>query len=116
MSLRGTVKSNVRLAFKLIQDLGVDVILTKVSATSFNFGTNTTETTVEKTEVIRGVLIKTTKNKKDNTSLLGELLLKSEDLDDPSVYDSLEINGQTWYVYEYTDDGYVITAKISKER
>ena len=116
MSYRNTVKKNVNLAFKLIKDLGTDALFTKSSTSEFDFATASPTTTVEETKIVRAVLVKTGKSKEDASSLVGELLLKSEDLEDPSVYDSIIIDDKTWNIVEYEDDGYVITAKISKER
>lgn len=124
MGYRGTVKSNVNKAFRLLKDLAVPVTLTSKSDSGFDFATNSVKTPVSLTKPIMAIPVtkRRSPDGKGSHSLQHSFLLKASDIDDPTIYDTLSVLGvndavaQVWKVVPpYENDGYTITVNVSKE-
>jgi len=115
MGYRSLVIQKVRTAFNTIKDLAVDVTLTQSSPTGYNFATNQLVGASTATTTIKGVLLESDREEVEN-KIAGKLLLKSEDVSDLTIYDSLVINGITWNIVPpYKDNGYTIEVEIARE-
>lgn len=119
MGYANTIRGNVKKAFNLLGDLALDVTLSHTANAGFDFATNSTITPVLTTKVIKGVLVerKRERGEKPNSSAQMSFLFKAEDLDDPTVYDTITtIAGAIWRVVPpYSNDGYLITVNVAKE-
>ena len=118
MGYRSIVKSNVRKAFSAVKDLAIELTLTQTNKESFDFSTDTPITTTPVTTTIKAIELKTGRPGKVPTQGVNKtLLLNAEDIPDPDVYDSVALaDGTVWkFVPPYDNNGYTITATISKE-
>ena len=112
MGYNNLVKSQVKRAFAAIKDLAKDVTLTQSTA-SFSFATGEATLTAATAKVVKAVIV-TKKRKADvNTAPKTELLMNAADLDDPTIYDIVVIDGITWnIVTPYKNDGFTIAVEI----
>jgi hypothetical protein len=116
MAYKQLVQKNVRLAFKLVQNLAIDVQYLKKVDTEFDFAANEVSETVIPPKVVKTVVLDSKKRSSEKNSQLKEIMLIREDLGDISAYDRVLIGLATWKIGPViNDDGYVIYAEISKE-
>jgi len=95
MSLSSKIKRSVRLAFNKLGDLAIPVTLIQKNATGFNFSTGETTSSNPITKVTKGVLGAV---KRKDSTLEKTLLVSSEDITDPDIYDKVTILGVTWNI------------------
>jgi hypothetical protein len=121
MGYRTTIAGNVKLAFNLLKDLATDVTLVQKSSTGFDFSTGLPITGTTTTKVIKGVLTKKKRasgDKELSKTITEVFLFKAEDIDDPTVYDTIQAvtGGGIWRIIPPCDnDGYIITVNVAKE-
>lgn len=115
MGYNNFLKGKVRQAFKAAKDLVKDVTFSKSNPTSFNFGTGAATTGATTTKTVKA-LIQEKKRKGDvNAAVFTELMMIAEDVSDPTIYDTVTIDGAVWNVVPpYSNNGYTITAEIVK--
>lgn len=104
MSLRNTVKRQVKLAFRQIGDLKTTVIFTKQQNSSFNFGTGNAEAIAGTPVILNGVFVEK-KTSPDSKSLekgkTGSLFfIEDEVVSQGGIesYDLLEFQNKQWKV------------------
>lgn len=115
MGYKGLVKSNVRLAFSAVKDLGDDVSFSQSNPTGFNFATNGLAGATPVVTTIKGIRLETGRDD-DTNKITSKWMFKSEDLGDPSIYDSFTVDGVIWnIVHPYVDNGYTIELSANKE-
>lgn len=116
MSYSNLISSSVDTAFSALGDLVQTATLTNSSNESYTFpevdgfgnlvsGGSTTATTTTSLDV--NVIVEETKletNKEGVSVTLKTLLVKSSDLLDPSVYDTLTFGSKTHTIVSYTRD------------
>lgn len=115
MGYKSLIRNQVRKAFIAAKDLVVDATLTQNAATAFNFGTSTA---IMGTPVVKTVkAIVTEKKRKADVGVVvfTEIMLNAEDVSDPTIYDTIVIEGVTHNVVTpYVNNGFTITAEIAK--
>lgn len=117
MGYRRLVQANVKMAFKAIGDLAVDVTLAQKTNTTFDFTTQTSETAPAINKTIKAVFTKKGREKDSENTLKGELLLQSTDINDGIVYATAKINGTVWnLVQPYEDNGYITTIAVVRNQ
>lgn len=117
MPYRELVEGKARLAFKLIQNLALEVTFFQTDSTEFDFATQTPITTATVTTTAKAVFTLKGRKVGNTNTILGELLLLSEDVDDLTIYDKVEIRGVTWNIVPpYTDDDYTVTVQVAREQ
>jgi hypothetical protein len=119
MSYKNLINTNLTKAFNLIKDLAEDVIFVKRNSTVFDFNAADLKTSTTTQVVLKAIVINSKKNSKTdsghNTSKK-QIMLKSKDVGDISLYDSLILNNETWkFGPVLQNTGFVILAEISKE-
>lgn len=120
MGYRDIVLSNTRKAFILISDLAVDATLTQNNPTGYNFASDALIGSSPASTTIKAVVLGKEKNPDSNQGspnvITSRILIKSEDVSDLTIYDSIVIGGVTWNIVPpYADNGYTTTITISKE-
>jgi hypothetical protein len=116
MSLRNTVNNNVKLAFKLIGDLAIDVIFEEKPIIGFDFSNGNVSSGTLVTTTIKAVFLDEVKKSKDKMTKQLKLLCKKEDLPDPTSYDRVQVKG-TWYKVgkPLEDNDYIVYLEIFSE-
>lgn len=119
MSLRNTVKRNVRKAFAMIGDLKTKAVFTRKGNAGFDFATGTTIPAVETTKTIQGVYQGKT-SKGDSKTLTkgqtGKFFFIEDDLPDVEDYDSVAFNSTDWQIVPpVVKDGYLITLTVEEK-
>ena len=116
MGYSNLITQQVRKAFIAIKDLAVDITLVSTKPTAFNFGTNSATTPTATTVTTKGVVTNKKRKGEFSNTISTELLLKSTDIADPTLYDKVIIAGVEWSIVPpYVNDGYLITVNITKE-
>jgi hypothetical protein len=116
MGYRSLVVNKVRKAFDLVKDLAIEVTLTQKDTTGFNFGTAENNMSTPVITVVKAVVVTSDKTSAEKGTITKEVLLKSEDVNDITLYDKITINGIVWSInFPHKDDGYVTTLNIYRE-
>ena len=99
MSYANLVKRQVRNAFNSVKDLAKPITLQVKNVSGFNFGTSEPIETALTTTETKYVLLKEGREADTkNPSRYMDILLNSEDISDPDIYDKAVINGETWTI------------------
>jgi hypothetical protein len=120
MSLRSTVRSNVRKAFSAIKDLAIDITLQQSDSSSFNFRTASAEQTEVVSTVIKGVVIEKKRDKREiqtseANTLKAEIIVITADVSDLTVYDTAIFEGKSWKVIQpVKDNGYIVVLDVAR--
>lgn len=113
MSYANLVRSNVRLAFKLIKDLGQDVVFILNVKDSFDFETGLQKVTQERTVV--KVFISDTKNKERKTKEK-HIYTITEYLPNLRLSEAVLINNQEWKIGNVVEhNGYLTQFDVYRE-
>ena len=114
MGYANTVKNAVRRAFNTAGDLVDNVVLTQTTDSGFDFATNQVKTPVVSSKALKALFVTT--RKRDST-LQASFLLRSEDITDVTIYDTLTTSkGVVWrMIAPYVNDGFVMTINVTKE-
>jgi len=121
MGYRNTVQGNVNKAFNLLKDLAVMVTLSSKSDSGFNFATNSVDTQVVTTKLIKAIPITKARrpDAKSSATVQHSFLFKAIDLKDPTIYDSITVIDKLGNVSEvwqiaphYTSDGFTVTVNV----
>jgi hypothetical protein len=108
MGYASTINSAVRLAFDSVKDLAENVTLNKKNSNTFDFGSSTTAASSSTQTIIKAVVVSDKKGSREGNTIKKQLLFKSEDLADITLYDSVVISGQLWsFGQAQNDNGYV---------
>jgi len=117
MAFKSLLKSQVKKTFDLyLQDLAQDVTLTNKTASSYNFATGQTTVSDVSSVTVKGVIVEEKKDPKDplNTTTSRDLLLiNAEDVTDFNLYDSINVNGKTFNINSFSNNGFLIEADIT---
>lgn len=117
MGYRELVENKAILAFKLIGNLAREVTFFQSDSQSFDFATQQPITTPVKTTTAKAVFTVKRRQPGESNTIMGELLLLSKDVDDLTIYDKVEIQGQTWRLQPpYANDDYTTTVKVAREQ
>jgi len=111
MSLKAKVSAAVDKAFAAIGDLAVSATLSNTNSSSYDFATGQAVTTT--TSKVVKVFLESTKKPSDG-SFETKALMKSNVVVDG--YDTLTIGATVYSITDFTDDGFVITLKLTKEK
>ena len=115
MSYKTLINSNVRKAFNLVKDLAEDVILSKKTASEFNFSTGEAKLTIENIPT-KAIITSSDKSAKETNIIMKVMLLKTQDIGDISAYDVVTIGAIPWKIGPLIEsDNYVTVTQIYKE-
>ena len=116
MSYSSLINSNITRAFNLVKDLAVDATFIKKSDKSFNFATRTVKSSNSETITTKVMVLDSKKPSKDRNTVTQQIMFKTEDLGDLSLYDSILINTTSWKLGNFIkDDGFINIIEIERE-
>ena len=100
MSYTALIDAQLVTAFKLAKDLAKDVVLTKKVGSSFDFTNNAPVHSATQTVTTKAVKIdaKKTTSLKASTVVTAEMLFKTKEIGDVSIFDTVAFSGETWKI------------------
>jgi len=115
MSYTSLIDSSLSLAFNQLKDLAKDMLLVRKTDKSFDFSTIAMSKGKTANHDIKAVILDTKKGANRNTKRR-QILFKSRNIDDITVYDSVIYNDETWKFNPLiVDSGFTYLAEILKE-
>jgi hypothetical protein len=111
MSLKAKINAAVDKAFTAIGDLAVSATISNKTVGSYNFATGETVGTTSSKTV--KVFIQST-NKPSDGAFQSTALMKSNMSVDG--YDTLTVGTTVYNITDHTDDGFVITLSLTREK
>lgn len=116
MGYQTLLDSSLNKAFNLSKDLAKDVTFVRKPNPAFNFGTGQTEFSADQTTATKAVIIDSKKPSKDKNAVVRQLLLKSKEIGDANLYDTVTIDSQTWNISNILkNDGFVSLVEVTRE-
>jgi uncharacterized protein YaaQ len=116
MSYLRLIDNNLSKAFSLIKDLATDATFIKKSNTTFNFNTGIAKPKVSETVDAKVIIMDKLKRSRDRNTQSQQIMFKSNDVGDLTLYDSVIINEITWKLGAHIkNDGFINIIEISKE-
>lgn len=118
MDLKSLINSNLDKAFLAVESLAVDVILSKKVSKDFDFNT-VAESTSFQSITLKAIKIETKKRSSADSghnSKSIQLLLKTKEAGDITVYDQLTLDKKVWKIGPViSDTGFVTYIEVFKE-
>jgi len=111
MSLRAKIKGAVDKAFSAVGDLVVSGTLASKAVSGYNFSSGATTSTAKGVAV--KVILETT-NRTSDGGFKVSALMKSGTV--VSLYDTLTIGTDVYNIIDFSDDGFVVTLNLVKEK
>lgn len=111
MSLRSKLRAAVNQAFSAVGDLVVTATLSSKDVSSYDFSARGTVST-SSTQTV-DVIIQSIKKPSGDGFTVNALMKSGPDL---SVYDTLTVGSTVYNIADYTDDEFVITAILVREK
>ena len=109
------IDSKLNQAFNLIKDLAVPVVFVKKTV-SYDFSTGAAVTSSTTNVTTKAVVVETKKTSKESNTSFKQLMFKSKDIGDITLFDSVQINGVTWKLGDViTNSGYIILTNVFKD-
>jgi len=116
MGYRSMVEKNVDKAFKLVGDLATSVTLVRKASSTFNFNTLGVKNVNLANLITLAIVTNITKNAEDRNVLRTSMMLKTKEIGDINLFDTVIINNETFKIgAPISTDGYVTTVEIFKE-
>jgi len=116
LSYQALINKNLDLAFRKIQDLAIEVTITKNSA-EFDFNNGTTTTTPDLTKIVKAVIIDINKESQQYDYQERQIMFKSQDLIDITAYDTVTIDSEIWKIgTRINNSGFIYLINIYKDK
>lgn len=116
MSYRNLIDSNLKRAFSMIKDLATDVTFIRKQGVDYDFNTAAATPSSTSTFVIKAVILDSKKKSEDHNTMSKEIMFKTKELIDITIYDSIVIGNDTWKIGPIiSNSGFIILANIFKE-
>lgn len=120
MSFDKLILRQVDKAFKIADSLATTVTLVRKHSSGFNFSTNTPNLVIDSSLTIKGLQKKRYKSptsaKDSNNSQHIDMVFKTSDIGDPSLYDEAIIDGVTWKITPpYDATTFITTVALVRE-
>lgn len=116
MALKTLITNAVNGAFNTVGDLAEDIVFVNKTASDYNFTTGLVTTTDVGTKTLKGIVSKTYKSITDNTTILADVLIKSNDATvlDLDNYDTVTLRNKSWNINNVSDDGFTVTITLAR--
>lgn len=116
MSYKNLIDRSLLRTFNTLKDLATIVVLTKKGNPSFNFQTGQTEFSGNTTVTTKAVVIASTKKSEKTNVTEKELMLKSKEVGDLTLYSTVTIDTEVWNLGGIQkNDGFISLVKIFRE-
>jgi hypothetical protein len=114
MAYQSLIDSSLAKAYRLAKDLADSVTFTKKSG-EFNFSTMDV-VSADTSVVVKTIVTDGKQAKEDRSVKVKQLMFRSKDLGDISLFDTVVIKGETWKLGNVIkDSGYIIIAEAYRE-
>ena len=115
MAYQALINKGLRLTFKMMKDLVTEVVLTKSEVSDFDFSDGET-TEVSSSLITEGIVLETKKTSDKSNTIKSSVLLKTEDIGDLNLFDTLILNGVAWRVgTPISNNGFATVVEIYRE-
>lgn len=116
MGYQALLDSNLNKAFTLSKDLAKDVTFVRKPNATFNFGSGQAEFNANQNITTKVVVIESRKPSRDKNAVIRQLLFKSKEIGDATLYDTVTIDSQTWNISNIQkNDGFISLIEVSRE-
>lgn len=116
MSYQALINRNLDKAFRLLKDIAIDITLNRNTA-DFDFSSNATNVTANSSVSLKAVVTDINKESPEYNYLEKQVLFKSKDIDDLTVYDTITIEAETWKIgSKINNSGYIYLLNIFKDK
>lgn len=116
MGYQALIDSNLNKAFNLSKDLAKDVVFVRKPDPAFNFGTAEASFSTTQNVSTKAIIYESKKKSKEINTVIKELMLKSKEIGDATLYDSVTIDSQNWNIVSIPkNDGFVSIVEVSRE-
>jgi len=116
MGYRALINRNLDTAFRLIDDLAEDALLLRSETPEFDFSMASAQELHLVATPVRVFVMDSKKSSAERNTVKKQVLMKTKDHTDLTVYDSLRIGDVTWrFTPTSESDGYTTLADISRE-
>ncbi len=116
MSYSKTIDQNLTRAFNLVKDLAVMATLNRKGDSTFNFSTRVAKISSGDTLEIKIIVLDTLKPSKDRNTQTQQIMFKTSDVSDITLYDTIIINEILWKIIKYIkNDGFITIVEIGRE-
>lgn len=111
MSLRSKIIAGVDKAFAAIGDLAQPATISNRSVHTYDFSTGKTVGTTESQDVV--VFLEASSKPSDGAFSRSAIMKSGLDIDG---YDTLTTDGDVYNITDFTDDSFIITVQLTKEK
>jgi phosphatidylserine decarboxylase len=109
MALRDTITNGVNKAFSILDNLAVDVTFNLAQAAGYDFTTGVAATSSDGSVTVRGIVINDEKEAIDGSGISTKLIVKKADISgNINLYSTFTIDGTTYALSQYEDNGFAI--------
>ncbi len=116
MGYQALLDSSLNKAFNLSKDLAKEVTFVRKPNVTFNFATGESEASTAQNISTKVIIVDSKKPSKDKNAVVRQLLLKSKEVGDISLYDSVTVDSQVWNITEVKkNDGFISVVEVTKE-
>jgi hypothetical protein len=117
MGYHKLIQDNVKMAFDTIGDIGEDITFTNKNVTSYDFATQTVNTSSDASITVKAVIESQYITNDDKPRLECNLMIDSADLDSKLIdnYDNIVMRGKTWKISKFEDNNYIINLTVGRE-
>jgi hypothetical protein len=116
MSYAKIIDNNLTRAFNLIKDLADTAVFTKKGGVSFDFTTREVTNTTSDTITVKIILMDEKKSSKDRNTKEKQIMFKTQDVGDISLYTTVTISNIAWKIgSSIKSDGFISIANIYLE-
>jgi hypothetical protein len=114
MAYQSLIDSSLAKAYRLAKDLADNVTFTKKSG-EFDFSTMEA-VSADTSVVVKAIVTDGKQAKEDRSVKMKQLMFRSKDLGNISLFDTVVIKGETWKLGNVIkDSGYIIVVEAYKE-
>lgn len=116
MGYQTLIDSNLNKAFNLAKDLAKDVTFVRKPNPNFNFSTGEASFSANQNITTKAVIYEAKKNSKERNTTIKEMMLKSKEIGDATLYDSVTIDNQSWNIIAIPkNNGFISIVQVSRE-
>jgi len=117
MGYHKLIQDNVKMAFDTIGDIGEDITFTNKNVTSYNFATQSVNTSIDTSITVKAVIESQYRTNDDKPRLECKIMIDSANLDSKNIdnYDIVVLRGKNWKINSFEDNNYVINLIVGRE-
>jgi hypothetical protein len=116
MSYAKIIDNNLSRAFNLVKDLAESASFTKKGGISFDFESREVVNLTTETILVKIIFMDEKKSSKDRNTKERQIMFKTQDVGDISLYDTFTVNNIIWKIgSSIKNDGFISVANVYLE-